>query len=177
RDGIDQEGHEDGVRPVVVDQEGDDPEGHREDGIVAPAVEPDREGLAVLGIGCLEVTCLAVEHQPNSFASPGKSSPCGRTRQNRCPVGACITIQVLIRATSFAPSAFSRSHSASMSSVSISRCTRGSWSTACNSTFGWPLCPSNDAYLPRSSISPFMPSIAVQKATASVRSSVLQSMQ
>ena len=36
-------------------------------------------------------------------------------------VGASITIHVLSRATSFAPSPFSRSHSASLSSVSISR--------------------------------------------------------
>src|SRR5690606_5094825 len=61
-DRIDQEGHEDGIRPVVVDQERHDPEGHGDHGVIAQAVEPDGESLCIVDIARLEVAGLAVEH-------------------------------------------------------------------------------------------------------------------
>ena len=60
----------------------------------------------------------------HAFARASKSGRCGRTTQNRWPVGACITHHRLILATRVAPSASSRRTSASMSSVSISMCAR-----------------------------------------------------
>ncbi|MPL60737.1 hypothetical protein SDC9_06298 [bioreactor metagenome] len=63
RDRVDQEGHEDRIRPVVVDDERDHAKGHGQRDIESHAVEADREGLVVLPVARLEITCLAVEHQ------------------------------------------------------------------------------------------------------------------
>src|ERR1700692_3623758 len=54
-----------------------------------------------------------------------------RTTQNRCPVGASMTHQVLTACIRLAPNVSSRRTSASISSVSISRCTR----LACTTSF------------------------------------------
>ncbi len=61
-------------------------------------------------------------HQTHWFASPGITpSRCGRTTQNRWPVGASITHQVFTFSSRFAPSASNRATSASTSSASMSR--------------------------------------------------------
>src|SRR5271170_3999803 len=55
------------------------------------------------------------------------------TTQKRWPVGASMTHQVCTAWIALAPSFSSRRTSASMSSVSISRCTRLAWVTFCTS--------------------------------------------
>src|ERR1041384_4861856 len=60
--------------------------------------------------------CRSHSHR---FALRGKSALFGRPTQNRWPVGASITAQVLWRSTKRAPSSSRRATSASTSSVSI----------------------------------------------------------
>ena len=58
------------------------------------------------------------------FAWAANWLDCALTTQNRWPVGASITHHVCTCFTRFAPSASRRRTSASMSSASMSRCTR-----------------------------------------------------
>src|SRR5277367_5513552 len=65
-----------------------------------------------------------------SFANDGEDA---LTTQNRCPVGASITHQVCTAWMRLAPNFSSLRTSASISSVSMSRCTRLGWLTICTS--------------------------------------------
>ena len=62
RDRVDQKGQQQGVCPIVVDDEGNDPERHRQHRIIPIPIELDRESLAVINVGGFEISGLTIEH-------------------------------------------------------------------------------------------------------------------
>src|SRR6185312_2170129 len=91
-----------------------------------------RHGAAVLpSVPCVD-TCPGY-HWLAFFGKPGLWA---RTTQKRCPVGASITTQRSRRRATLAPRVSRRATSAGISSVSMSRCTRLSWSTRWICTMG-----------------------------------------
>ena len=62
RDGVDQEGQEQRVYPVVIDHEGNDEDRDEQHHIVTVAVEFDRKGLLVFGVSRAEIACFTIEH-------------------------------------------------------------------------------------------------------------------
>jgi hypothetical protein len=84
-----------------------------------------------------EVDIAAQQLQSSQvLALAAKSGRCARTTQKRCPEGAAITNQPLTAPMRRAPSFSRRRTSASMSSASMSRCTRLSCCTCWTSRYG-----------------------------------------